>query len=54
MPTNLAIMNYIEKFLNHTMMDIPDYTDPCSGHIDPSKNGFGSIICQTDNFTFFF
>jgi hypothetical protein len=36
------------------LLDIPDYTDPCSGHIDPSKNGFGSIICQTDNFTFFF
>jgi len=25
-------------------VDIPDNTDPCSGHIDPSKNGFGSII----------
>ena len=27
------------------LVDIPDYTDPRSGHIDPSKNGFGSIIC---------
>jgi hypothetical protein len=31
--------------LSFLHLDIPDYTDPCSGHIDPSKNGFGTVIC---------
>jgi hypothetical protein len=35
----------INKLVLLCHMDILDDTDPCSGHIDPSKNGFGTMIC---------
>ncbi|EOZ96170.1 hypothetical protein A33Q_2763 [Indibacter alkaliphilus LW1] len=40
---NVYLNKFMVNYEIHRLLDIPD--------VDPSKNGFGTVICLTDEFT---